>query len=80
MKRQRCMSKGKSLRLSLQVLVRRWRAARITRPSERMVSRGAGKILLLSEALAATNTRPSVIKSVEAPANQEELKFFFLFK
>lgn len=48
---QVCQSKGKRLSLSLQVLVRRWRAALLTRPSEVTPSSGLLATELVSEVL-----------------------------
>lgn len=50
-KLQRCVSKGKRLSESLQVLMRRWRATFFTHPSEETASSGLLEIELVSEAL-----------------------------
>lgn len=48
---QRCVSKGKWASESLQVLMRRWRAAFVTHPSEVTPSSGLLETELVSEAL-----------------------------
>lgn len=48
---QCCVSKGKRKSESLQVLMRRWRAALVTHPSEETPSSGLLETELVSEAL-----------------------------